>query len=131
MQAHALNLAAMPGQQRQVVGAAIQRAAIFGAVKAEFDDADPAGAEGEGGTADHDADRHAGDKAEIDDHQGDHQQGKIFQKQQTARRAHQPAQHQPPAGGEQQPAQREFGHSAQKGRIDHQHHGRQARQGEA
>ena len=70
LQAHALDLAAMLCEDLQGLGAAVERGAIFGAVKAELYGVDPACAESESGTSDDDADQHASKETELKNEHG-------------------------------------------------------------
>src|SRR6476469_5586876 len=74
LQTHALDLAAVVGKNPQFLRSAIERRTVFGAVEAEFNGVHPARADGEGGAADDHADQYAGDKADLDDEQGNGKQ---------------------------------------------------------
>ena len=91
LQAHALDLAAVVGKDGKFLRSAVERGAVFGAVEAEFDGVHPARADGEGGAADDHADQYAGDKADLDDEQGNGKQRGIFEQRNAPRRVDEPA----------------------------------------
>ena len=66
LQAHALDLVAVGGEDGELFRSSIERGAIFGPVEAELDGVHPARADGEGGAADDDADQDAGDEADLE-----------------------------------------------------------------
>src|SRR6266536_6403000 len=78
LQVEALDLAAVVGEDREVVARAVQRAAIYRAVETVFDRLDPGGAERKGRAADDDADKYASDKTPLDDDDDDRQQRHIL-----------------------------------------------------
>src|SRR3984885_7801275 len=78
LQVEALDLAAMRRQYRLIFARAIERAAIFRAVKAVFDRIDARGAQGKRGAADDDADQDAGDEAPLHDDDDNGEQRQVF-----------------------------------------------------
>ena len=112
LQRHALDFAAVRGEERQFVGTAVERRAQFRTVEAELDRVHPAGAQGEGGATDDHADQNAGDESPIDDQRGDGEERQIIDQQQLPRRSDQPLLDQ--AGAEEQQARRRARISARR-----------------
>ena len=108
LQAHALDLVAVRREDGELFGPAVERGAIFGAVEAEFDGVDPAGADGEGGAADDHADQDAGDEADLKNENGDGEQRGIFEQRDAPDGIDQPLIHEVGAEIEQQAAKHEF-----------------------
>ena len=77
LQAHALDLAAMHRKDRKLARLAVERGAVFRAIEAELDRIYPARAHGERREADDHADEHAGDEADLEDEQGDGEEGDV------------------------------------------------------
>ena len=71
LQSHALKLAAVRCQDRELRRAAIERAARFRPVEAELDGIHATRAQREHGAADNDADHHSGHEAPFNDYQRD------------------------------------------------------------
>ena len=90
LQAHALDLPPVLGENGKLIGATIERRAIFGAVEAELDRVHPARADGEGGAADDHADQHAGDEADLQNQEGDGKKRDILDRRDPPRRVDQP-----------------------------------------
>jgi hypothetical protein len=121
LQAHALDLAAVVGKNSQFLRSTVERGAVFGALEAEFDGVHPAGADGEGGAADDHADQHAGDKADLDDEQGNGKQRGVFEERNAACRVNEPLLDEVEPQIEQQSAKHELGYISEEARIGGEH----------
>ena len=104
-----------------VVARAIQRTAIFRAVKAELDRLDPCRAERKCRAADDDPDQDAGDKAPLHDDEDDREQRQIFGPGQPLARFDDPSVQLVRAKIDQQAAEHEFRHVAEQFGRDRQH----------
>lgn len=116
-----LNLAAMGQQHLLVVARAIQRRAKLGAVKAVLDRLDPRRAERKRRAADDHADQDARNEAPADDDDDDGDQREIFELRQPFARFDDPFVQLVGAQIEQQAAEYEFRHEAEKLRRDCEH----------
>jgi hypothetical protein len=114
VQKHTLNFTTIFGEERQLVGSAVERAVILRAIEAELDCVDSAYAQRERRKADHYADQYTGDEAPLDDYQRDPRERYVFDEREIPPRIEQPSIEQVEATVEQQAAQDELRYVSEK-----------------
>jgi len=119
----------MHRKDRKLARLAVERGAVFRAIETELDRIYPARAHGERRAADDHADEYAGDEADLEDEQGDGEEGNVFDQRQPPRRLNKPFIDEGAAEIEEEAAEHEFRHIGQKSRVDQKHERRHGSRG--